>query len=98
MNAYFAAADAGAAAGTALLVVSVFFVFALVAVVLWLIVLWFVTLIHAIQHEDVPDRVLWIVLHLVVGSIIGPIYWFAVKKPYDRRTVTPPPIGKTEKN
>lgn len=50
-----------------------------------LFVFWIITLVHAISHEDVPDRVLWIVLHFVVGAIMGPIYWFAVKRPYDEK-------------
>lgn len=45
---------------------------------------WIITLVHVLSHEDVPDRVLWIVLHFVVGAIIAPIYFFAVKRQYDR--------------
>lgn len=48
-------------------------------------VIWLITLIHLIQHEDVKDRNLWIVLHFVGLTILaGPIYYFAVKKPYDK--------------
>lgn len=48
------------------------------------IVWWFVTLIHVLTHDDVKDRVLWIVLHFVIGGIIAPIYYFAVQRPYNK--------------
>lgn len=60
-----------------------------------LIVIWVVTLLHCIKHEDVPDRTLWIILHIIVGTIIGPIYWFAVKKPYEKSKLHA--LGKTNK-
>ena len=57
-------------------------------------VFWVIALIHLIQHEDVKDRVLWLVLLFVVGGIIGPVYYFAVKKPYDTQKAKP---SKTKK-
>jgi Phospholipase_D-nuclease N-terminal len=47
-------------------------------------VFWIISLIHVLQHSDVKDRVLWIVLLLVVGNIGGIIYFFVVKRPYDK--------------
>jgi len=46
---------------------------------------WIITLIHVLTHPDVPNRVLWIVLHFVgLGTLAAPVYHFAVKKPYDK--------------
>lgn len=62
-----------------------FVIFALVfALVIAVFVFWLIALVHLINNEDVKDRVLWIVLLFVVGGVIGPVYYFAVKKPYDK--------------
>lgn len=56
---------------------------------LLLFVLWVITLIHVIQHEDIKDRTLWLVL-LIVGFLIGllwlvaPLYYFIVMRPYKK--------------
>lgn len=76
---------AGEAAGAALGIITLLMIFALFALGIAFFVMWIITLIHVIQHEDVPDRTLWIILHFIIGSIIGPIYWFVVKKPYDKK-------------
>lgn len=53
----------------------------LVGVVLF--VWWITTLVHVLTHTDVPNRVLWIVLHFVgLGTLAAPVYYFAVKRPY----------------
>ena len=50
-----------------------------VAFLVW----WIITLIHVLSHEDVPNRVLWIVLHFVgLGTLAAPVYFFAVQRPY----------------
>ncbi len=72
----------------AFVLVSLFMIFVwivLLGILIGATVLWFITVIHAISHEDAPDRVLWIVLHFVIGVIIGPIYYFAVQKPYEKK-------------
>jgi len=49
-------------------------------------VFWVISLVHVLGHQDVPDRVLWIVLHFVLlGPLAGPIYYVAVQRPYERR-------------
>lgn len=64
----------------------IFALFALVfALVIAVFIFWLIALVHLIKNEDVKDRVLWIVLLFVVGGIIGPVYYFAVKKPYDEK-------------
>lgn len=47
-------------------------------------VLWLISLIHVIQHNDVKDRTMWLLIILLVGTIGGVIYFFTVKKQYDR--------------
>ncbi len=74
-----------AATNIVALLIGLFVVIVFLVVGIGLLVMWIITLIHVIQHEDVPDRTLWIVLHLLVGQLIGPIYWFIVKKPYDAK-------------
>ena len=54
------------------------------AVAVAVFVFWIIALIHLIQHEDVKDRTLWLVLLLLVGGLVGPIYYFAVQKPYQK--------------
>lgn len=50
-----------------------------------LTVFWIISLIHLVKHEDVPNRTLWIILHFVgLGPLAGIIYFFVVKRPYDR--------------
>lgn len=49
---------------------------------------WIVTLVHVLSHEDVPNRVLWIVLRFVVlGTLAAPVYYFAVQRPYAKTKV-----------
>ncbi len=74
--------DASSAVGALI----VFFTFALIfAFAISIFVFWVMALIHLIQHEDVKDRTLWLVLLFVVGGVIGPIYHYAVRKPYEKR-------------
>ena len=77
--------DANSTAGAAG-ALFVFFIFALIfAFAITIFVFWVMALIHLIQHEDVKDRTLWLVLLFVVGGVIGPVYYFAVKKPYEKQ-------------
>jgi energy-coupling factor transporter transmembrane protein EcfT len=56
-----------------------------VALFIW----WIITLVHALSHPDVPNRVLWIVLHFVgLGTLAAPIYYFAVQRPYNKSKVS----------
>ncbi len=50
-----------------------------------LAVFWFISLLHVIQHEDVPNRMIWIILHFVgLGPLAGVVHFFAVKLPYQK--------------
>jgi hypothetical protein len=54
-------------------------------------VFWLISLVHLIKHDDVPNRVVWLILHFVgLGPLAGIIYFFAVKRPYDKNHATPP--------
>jgi energy-coupling factor transporter transmembrane protein EcfT len=56
-----------------------------VALFIW----WIITLVYALFHLDVPNRVLWIVLHFVgLGTLAAPIYYFAVQRPYNKSKVS----------
>lgn len=78
------ASNAGAA-GALFAFLAFAFIFTIVITVF---VFWVISLIHLIQNEDVKDRVIWIVLLFVVGGIMGPVYYFAVKKPYEKAKAT----------
>lgn len=76
--------------GVAVAAVLTFILFALIfAFTIVVFVFWVIALIHLIQHEDVKDRELWLALLFVFGGIIGPVYYFAIKKPYDREKSLP---------
>ncbi|MBI4100852.1 hypothetical protein HY441_00040 [Candidatus Microgenomates bacterium] len=63
----------------AIILIPIFIV--LFALFIW----WIFTLIHVIKHEDVPNRIVWLILHFIgLGLLVAPIYHFAVKRPYDR--------------
>lgn len=78
-----------AGAGAALFVIVLFGVLGLVSVIL--LVFWVMSLVHLIQHEDIKDRTLWLILLFLVGGIIGPIYHFAVRKPYEKQSKSSSP-------
>ncbi len=57
----------------------------LILISLVFFVCWVISLIHVISHQDVPNRVLWIVLHFIgLSTLAGPIYLLFVKRAYDR--------------
>ncbi len=60
-------------------------------------VFWVWMLVHAIRHDDVKDRTLWLIT-LIISFPLGlhwlsaPIYYFAVKRPHDaaKKSQVPP--------
>lgn len=58
-------------------------------VALVLLVFWVIMLVHAIRHEDLKDRNMWL-LAMILGFIFGfsglvaIVYYFAAKRPYDK--------------
>lgn len=71
---------------------ALFLALAMFLLVLGLIffVFWIVMLVHAIQHEDITDRTIWLIT-LAGGLILGftwlvaILYYIAVKRPYDSK-------------
>lgn len=62
-----------------------FLIFAAAAVLALVnLVFWIISLVHVLQHEDVKDRLVWIIIILIVplGAII---YFFAVLLPYKKQ-------------
>lgn len=49
-----------------------------------LFVWWIISLVHVLSNADVENRVLWIVLILLFGTIMAPIYYFAAQRPYNK--------------
>ncbi len=57
-------------------------------------VVWVITLIHLIKHEDVPNRTLWLVLHFIGAPFLASlIYFFVVKRPYDKAHAGSAPVA-----
>ena len=75
---------AAAVAGLGIGLFLIFFWLIIMGIMVAGLVLWIISLIHVLQHDDVKDRVMWIVVLLLVGTIGGIIYFFAVKRPYDK--------------
>ena len=75
---------AATAAGLGISLFMLFFWLVFVAAAIAGLVLWIISLIHVIQHDDVKDRTMWILLIVLLGTIGGVIYFFAVKKAYDK--------------
>ena len=47
-------------------------------------VFWLISLIHVIKNDDVENRVMWIVLLIVLGGLAGIIYFFTVRRKYNK--------------
>ena len=52
-----------------------------------LFVFWILALVHALQHQDIQNRGVWLAVLLVsffIGLVwlAGPVYYFAVMRPY----------------
>lgn len=84
---------AGAATGAGIGIVFLMFWLVIVLALLAAGVFWWIALIHALTHNDVKDRVMWIVLLFVVGSPIGVAYYFAVQRPYNRGGMRAPTVS-----
>jgi hypothetical protein len=75
---------AGAAAGLGLGLFMLLFWLIMMAFAVTSWVLWLISLIHVLQHDDIKDRTMWILIILLGGGLGGIIYFFAAKRPYDR--------------
>jgi len=52
-------------------------------------ILWLVMLIHA-ASKPIDNKVLWIVLMVIIGIPVSIIYYFVVKRKFDKGQVQPP--------
>ena len=66
--------------------IGLFVVFA--AIGLWAAIFWLLMLIHAATHE-IENKAVWIILIIFTGIIGALIYYFMVKRPFNRRVVMP---------
>jgi hypothetical protein len=60
----------------------------LMAIAIFFLIFWIVMLAHAIKHQDLKDRTVWLIALLasfVFGFswLVSAVYYFAVKRPYD---------------
>lgn len=55
-------------------------------------IFWVISLIHVIQHEDIKDRTMWIIIILLVplGSWV---YFFSVRKSYNKLHSSGQPVA-----
>lgn len=61
-------------------------------IIIWLVffVFWIIQFIHVIQHQDIKDRTMWIVLQ-IVALLFGfiwlsvPVYYFVVMRNYKKQ-------------
>ncbi len=77
-------AETATAASVVIAIVMILFWIVLIALMLTAVVFWWIAFIHVLSHDDVKDRVMWIVLLLAIGAIVGPVYYFAVQRAYSK--------------
>lgn len=68
--------------------VVLFVIFA--ALVIWATVFWIMMIVHAANH-NVENKAMWIILMVFTGIIGALIYYFAVKRKFNKQQVPPPP-------
>lgn len=64
--------------------VALAFLIPLFLIIIVLAVYWFKSLFHLIEHRDIPNRALWLILVLFGFGLGAVIYFYAVKRPYDK--------------
>ena len=55
-------------------------------------VIWILALVHVVSHEDIRDRTTWILVVALTGFVGSIIYYFMVKRPYDRGEMRIQPV------
>ena len=48
-------------------------------------ILWIAMLVHAIRN-NIPDKVLWVIVLILGGTIGGIVYYFAVYSKHNKKT------------
>lgn len=85
---------AGAATGALFMIFMGIFWFVIIGLQITAFVMWILALLHVVQHEDIKDRTTWILVVALCGGIGGIIYYFVVKKPYDKGGMRDPHFKK----
>jgi uncharacterized membrane protein len=70
-------------------------IFAFFAIIgMLLTIFWIWMLVHA-ATKNIENKVLWIVLLIIFGFLAAIVYYFAVKRPFDKNQpiITPPPTS-----
>jgi hypothetical protein len=72
--------------------IGLFAVFAIVGI--FFTIFWIWMLIHA-ATKNIENKALWIILLIIFQGLAAIVYYFAVKRPFDKNQpiVTPPPAG-----
>lgn len=68
---------------------SIVFFIIIVIISILAFIFWLVMLIHA-ASKPVDNKVLWIVLMIIIGLPVSIIYYFIVKRKFDKGQVQPP--------
>lgn len=75
--------------------VAIFFGLLIVAICIASVVFWIVMLVHAIS-KPIESKALWILILLLTGIIGAIVYYFAIKRDFDKKIKTPEAV-KAEK-
>lgn len=66
--------------------------FALIGLLLTIFWIWMI--VHA-ATKNIENKALWIIMLIIFGHLAAIVYYFAVKRPFDKNQpiITPPPAG-----
>ena len=71
--------------------IGIFLIFLVIfALVIWVMVFWVMMIVHATQH-DVANKAMWIILMVFTGIVGALVYYFAVKREFDKQSLPPAP-------
>jgi len=71
--------------------IGIFFV--VVALVIWATVFWIMMIVHAAKH-DIEDKAMWVILMVFTGIVGALIYYFVVKRKFNKQFSPPAPPVK----
>ncbi len=63
--------------------------FVFVVFLIWSTVFWILMIVHAAKH-DVENKAMWIVIMVFTGIVGAVIYYFAVKRKFNKQGPKPP--------
>ncbi len=65
-------------------------IFIVLALGIFCFVFWLLMIIHAAQH-DIDNKAMWIIIMVFTGIIGAVIYYFVVKRKFDKKFIPPSP-------